>query len=102
MNLSFKDLHHSQHNTDMESCFVKYFQVVTFYQSFVTTGAEANKRCKLLRDQVLADSKYSPLAVFQLLLNTAQFEFKLKEVNTWFSFKCHSYQGSKYFLRLSR
>jgi WASH complex subunit strumpellin len=44
-------------------------------------GAEANKRCKQLRDQVLSDSKYSPLAVFQLLLNTAQFEFKLKEVD---------------------
>ena len=46
----------------------------------MTVGGEANKRCKALRDQVLADSKYNPLAVFQLLLSTAQFEFKLKEV----------------------
>ncbi|XP_053393927.1 WASH complex subunit 5-like isoform X1 [Mercenaria mercenaria] len=46
----------------------------------LSPSAEANKRCKLLRDQVLSDSKYNPLAVFQLLLNTAQFEFRLKEM----------------------
>ncbi|XP_052274369.1 WASH complex subunit 5-like isoform X2 [Dreissena polymorpha] len=46
----------------------------------LSPSAETNKRCKQLRDQVLTDSKYSPLHVFELLLNTAQFEFKLKEL----------------------
>ncbi|KAK3601512.1 hypothetical protein CHS0354_027658 [Potamilus streckersoni] len=46
----------------------------------LSPSAEMNKRCKMLRDQVLADSKYDPLAVFELLLNTAHFEFKLKEM----------------------
>ncbi|CAG5129653.1 unnamed protein product, partial [Candidula unifasciata] len=41
--------------------------------------AEVNKRIKQIRDQVLADSKFNPLLVFELLLNIAQFEFKLKE-----------------------
>ena len=44
------------------------------------TGAEVSKRCKQLRDQVISDSKYNPLSVFQLLLETGQFEFQLKEV----------------------
>jgi len=52
----------------------------SLYGLSLTAGAEANKRCKQLRDQVHADSKYNPLLTFQLLLNTAQFEFKLKEV----------------------
>ncbi|XP_071117463.1 WASH complex subunit 5-like [Haliotis cracherodii] len=42
--------------------------------------AEGNKRCKQIRDQVLGDSRYNPLGVFQLLLSTGQFEFKLKEM----------------------
>ncbi|KAL3869501.1 hypothetical protein ACJMK2_042174 [Sinanodonta woodiana] len=46
----------------------------------LSPSAEMNKRCKMLREQVLADSKYDPLAVFELLLNTAHFEFKLKEM----------------------
>ena len=50
----------------------------------VFSGGEQNKRCRLLRDQVLSDSKYNPLAVFQLLLNIGQFEFKLKEVKQLF------------------
>ena len=45
-----------------------------------SSGAENNKRCKQLRDLVAADSKYSPVVLFSLLLNTAQFEFKLKEM----------------------
>lgn len=46
----------------------------------VLSGAEQNRRCKALREQVLTDAKYNPLAVFQLLLNVGQFEFTLKEV----------------------
>jgi len=49
-------------------------------------GADGNKRCKQLRDQVLTDSKFNPLHVFQLLLNTAQFEFKLKEASAVWGF----------------
>ena len=45
-------------------------------------GVEVTKRYKQLRDQVIADSKYNPLSVFQLLLETGQFEFQLKEVKT--------------------
>ena len=44
------------------------------------SAMEANKRLKQVRDQVVADSHYNPLSVFQLLLNIGQFEFKLKEV----------------------
>lgn len=34
-----------------------------------------------MKDQVLNDSKYKPKILFQLLLDTAQFEFTLKEVS---------------------
>lgn len=47
----------------------------------ILSGAEQNRRCKALREQVLTDAKYNPLAVFQLLLNVGQFEFTLKEVS---------------------
>lgn len=52
---------------------------VNLSQGF-TAGGELNKKCRQLRDQVHQDSKYQPLAVFQLLLHTAQFELKLKEL----------------------
>ncbi|RUS78371.1 hypothetical protein EGW08_013864 [Elysia chlorotica] len=48
--------------------------------SFNQQGAELNKRVKQIRDQVLTDSKFNPLTVFELLLNIGQFEFKLKEM----------------------
>lgn len=50
------------------------------HQGFPGGGGELNKKCRQLRDQVHQDSKYQPLAVFQLLLHTAQFELKLKEL----------------------
>ncbi|XP_077547549.1 WASH complex subunit strump isoform X4 [Haemaphysalis longicornis] len=50
------------------------------HQGFPAGGGELNKKCRQLRDQVHQDSKYQPLAVFQLLLHTAQFELKLKEL----------------------
>lgn len=40
-----------------------------------------NKRLRQIKDQVLNDSKYKPKILFQLLLDTAQFEFTLKEVS---------------------
>ena len=43
-------------------------------------GAEANKRCRQLRDQVVQDSRYDPEILFRLMLNISQFEFNLKEV----------------------
>ena len=43
------------------------------------TVFDVYKRCRALREMVTA-SGYDPKAVFELLLNTAQFELKLKEV----------------------
>lgn len=40
-----------------------------------------NKRLRQIKDQVLNDSKYNPKLLFRLLLDTAQFEFTLKEVS---------------------
>uniref|UniRef100_A0A8C5PLS0 WASH complex subunit 5 n=1 Tax=Leptobrachium leishanense TaxID=445787 RepID=A0A8C5PLS0_9ANUR len=39
-----------------------------------------NKRLRQVKDQVLTDSKYNSKVLFQLLLDTAQFEFVLKEM----------------------
>ncbi|MBN3315330.1 WASC5 protein, partial [Atractosteus spatula] len=39
-----------------------------------------NKRLRQIKDQVINDSKYNPKILFQLLLDTAQFEFLLKEM----------------------
>ncbi|KAM3928299.1 WASH complex subunit 5 [Leptodactylus fuscus] len=39
-----------------------------------------NKRLRQVKDQVLAESKYNSKVLFQLLLDTAQFEFLLKEM----------------------
>lgn len=43
------------------------------------SSAETNKRCRQVREQVLQDSKCKPLQVFELLLNTAQLELKVRE-----------------------
>ena len=51
------------------------------FLDFSCKGAEANKRCKQLRDLVLAESKFNPEVIFRLLLNTGQLELKLKEVH---------------------
>ncbi|XP_047110859.1 LOW QUALITY PROTEIN: WASH complex subunit 5 [Schistocerca piceifrons] len=57
---------------------------------------DGNKRCKQIRDQVINDAKYTPLQVFELLLNTAEFELKIKDLfkhlllekhNKWDSYK---------------
>ena len=51
------------------------------FLDFSCKGAEINKRCKQLRDIVLAESKFNPEVIFRLLLNTGQLELKLKEVH---------------------
>ena len=43
-------------------------------------SADGNKRCRQIREQVLQDSAYHQETLFRLMLNTGQFEFKLKEV----------------------
>lgn len=51
-----------------------------------------NKRMRQIKDQVINDSKYNPKILFQLLLDTAQFEFTLKEVclmNTLYDIPVH-------------
>ncbi|XP_035827087.1 WASH complex subunit 5 [Aplysia californica] len=50
------------------------------HSSTLQPSAELNKKIKQIREQVLTDSKFNPLVVFELLLNIAQFEFKLKEM----------------------
>lgn len=39
-----------------------------------------NKRCKQIKDLIMADAKVDPLNVFRLLLSTAQLELKVKEI----------------------
>ena len=56
---------------------VPMFFIAFFFYYF--QGFDMNKRCRMLREMVTA-SGYDPRAVFELMLNTAQFELKLKEV----------------------
>ena len=46
----------------------------------LTPECEPAGRCRKVRDQLILDSKYDPLSVFELMLNTAQFEFVLSEM----------------------
>lgn len=50
---------------------------------FLSAYDPNNKRLRQIKDQVLGDSKYNPRILFQLLLDTAQFEFTLKEVRLY-------------------
>lgn len=51
-----------------------------------------NKRLRQIKDQILTDSRYNPRILFQLLLDTAQFEFILKEVIfNEFGFMCKNF-----------
>ncbi|NXX65429.1 WASC5 protein, partial [Spizella passerina] len=45
-----------------------------------TTCDPNNKRLRQIKDQILTDSRYNSRILFQLLLDTAQFEFILKEM----------------------
>jgi len=53
---------------------------IILHTSELPIGAENNKRCKQMLQLVVTEVQYNPAKVFQLLLNTAQFEFNLKEV----------------------
>ena len=53
---------------------------IILHTSELPVGADINKRCKQMLQFVITESHYEPGAVFKLLLNTAQFEFNLKEV----------------------
>lgn len=66
---------------------------------FPTAYDPNNKRMRQIKDQVLSDSKYNPRILFQLLLDTAQFEFTLKEVmlrlKYWGSVLCRLSKSGK-------
>jgi WASH complex subunit strumpellin len=53
---------------------------IILHTSELPIGADINKRCKEMLKLVMTDTQYIPSDVFKLLLNTAQFEFNLKEV----------------------
>lgn len=55
---------------------------IILHTSELPVGADINKRCKQMLQLVITDSQYNPANVFKLLLNTAQFEFNLKEVRS--------------------
>lgn len=63
---------------------------------------DKNKKCKQLRELVMTESKYSPVQLFKLLLNTAQLELTTKEIiknvlsekeNKWEELKKESYDS---------
>ncbi|CAF0980049.1 unnamed protein product [Rotaria sordida] len=53
---------------------------IILHASELPIGADINKRCKQMLQIVTNESQYDPSQVFKLLLNTAQFEFNLKEI----------------------
>jgi len=50
------------------------------YEIFLNLEAESLKKCRQVRAQVISDSKYQPLSVFELLLFTAELELKVREM----------------------
>lgn len=62
--------------------FYKYCKIKSIYFcTWLLAYDPNNKRLRQIKDQVLNDSKYKPRILFQLLLDTAQFEFTFKEVS---------------------
>ena len=55
---------------------------IILHTSELQIGADINKRCKQMLQFVITESQYKSADIFKLLLNTAQFEFNLKEVKT--------------------
>ncbi|KAF2904175.1 hypothetical protein ILUMI_01995 [Ignelater luminosus] len=64
--------------------------------------SDKNKKCKQLCELVMTESKYSPVQLFKLLLNTAQLELTTKEIiknvlsekaNKWEELKKESYDS---------
>ncbi|KAG0724668.1 WASH complex subunit 5 [Chionoecetes opilio] len=64
----------------LRECNVALRWVVLHAASLSRGGAESNRRCKAVRDQVVADLQYMPMTVFQLLLNTAGLEHHLAQI----------------------
>ncbi|XP_077991105.1 WASH complex subunit 5-like [Glandiceps talaboti] len=68
---------------------------------------DTNKRCRLLREQVIQDSKFNPQNLFTLLLNTSQLELNLKEmfrhmlVNKQNKWEAYKKEGSERLQELS-
>lgn len=56
------------------------FQLLKICLVKIFLGCESIKKCKQLHDQVIADSKLSLTSLFELLLNTSEFELNLKEM----------------------
>lgn len=59
---------------------LRWLMLHTCQQNINEYNSVVAKKCKQLRDFVITESKYDPLIVFQLLLNTAEFELKIKEM----------------------
>src|SRR5699024_8831634 len=43
-------------------------------------SAACVKRCRQLREQIVADLKFNPMELFKLLLNTSEFELRIKDI----------------------
>ncbi|UYV65164.1 KIAA0196 [Cordylochernes scorpioides] len=66
------------------------------------SGLESmSKKCRQVHDLVITESKYNPLQIFQLLLYTAEYELKMKEIfkhllsekeTRWLQYKKESYE----------
>lgn len=50
------------------------------FKKNISLAIEGNKKCRQIRDHVIAQTSFSQMEVFQLLLNTAQFELKVKDI----------------------
>ena len=67
----------------MKECNISLRWII-LHTSELPLGADINKRAKQMLQLVISEVHYNPAEVFKLLLNTAQFEFNLKEVCTVF------------------
>ncbi|KAK7066277.1 hypothetical protein SK128_025439 [Halocaridina rubra] len=63
----------------LRECNVTLRWTVLHAASLTKAGGEGNKRCRIIRDQVVNDIQYSPMTVFHLLLNTAILEYDLNQ-----------------------
>ena len=59
---------------------LRWLMLHTCHHNINESNSVVSKKCKQLRDCVITESKYDPLLVFQLLLNTAEFELKIKDM----------------------
>ncbi|XP_042234662.1 WASH complex subunit 5-like isoform X2 [Homarus americanus] len=64
----------------LRECNVALRWAVLHAATLTEAGGEGNKRCKVVRDQVVSDMQYSPMIVFQLMLNTATLEHDLNQI----------------------